>query len=40
MGKIGKIGLTLATIQKKAGEFLHIANIPSKNRVNFKCKYN
>lgn len=39
MEKIGKIGLTLATIQKRAGEFLHIANIPSKNRVNFKCKY-
>ena len=28
MEKIGKIGLTLETIQKKAGEFLHIANIP------------
>ena len=38
MEKIGKIGLTLATIQKKAGEFLHIANMSSKNRVNFKCK--
>ena len=38
MGKIGKIWLTLATIQKKAGEFLHIANMSSKNRVNFKCK--
>lgn len=37
-GKIGKIRLTLATIQKKAGEFLHIAKIPSKNRINFKCK--
>ena len=39
MEKIEKIRLTLATIQKRAGEFLHIANIPSKNRVNFKCKY-
>ena len=38
IGKIGKIRLTLATIQKKAGEFLHIANMSSKNRVNFKCK--
>ena len=38
MEKIGKIGLTLETIQKKAGEFLHIANIPLKNRINFKCK--
>lgn len=28
MEKIGKIGLTLETIQKKAREFLHIANIP------------
>lgn len=28
--KIGKIRLTLATIQKKAGEFLHIAKIPVK----------
>ena len=32
MRKIGKIWLTLATIQKKAGEFLHIANMSSKNR--------
>ena len=38
IGKIGKIGLTLATIQKKAGEFLHIANMSGKNRVNFNCK--
>lgn len=38
MEKIGKIGFTLAIIQNKAGEFLHIDNMSGKNRINFKCK--